>query len=249
MFPIIDLGFIQIPTFFVILSMLMGLAFFITIRRAVKMKMNPIHALDLALVLVVFAIVGARLGHVILEQWDYYLNDPLKILFFWEGGFVFYGGFILSLTAGILFVLWKKRTADLKEYFRLYTPILSFSYAFGRIGCFLEGCCYGKACQLAWSVNGRHPTQLYSSAWEFGVLFFLLGYEKNNEKSLSKNPEKLFFIWLLFHSVGRALTEIWRDDFRGNAPLVSVSTWLSFLWIAVSIGYFSTIKNMFTIQK
>lgn len=243
MFPIIDIGSIQIPTFFFVISMLMGLAFFLTTVRAHKLHVDENFSLDLTFVLVVGGILGARITHVIFENIDYYLANPIKAIYFWEGGFVFFGGFILSFFFGLLFLKIKNKLVYLKIYMQLYTPILSLVYALGRMGCFLEGCCYGKTCQLAWAVSGRHPAQIYSTIWEFGILVFLFNYESRNTNVLKKNPERLFYIWMLLHSVGRAITELFRDDFRGTIPIVSLSTWISVVLITVSCLYFYKNKS------
>jgi phosphatidylglycerol:prolipoprotein diacylglycerol transferase len=238
MYPIIDFGNFQLPTFFLVLSLLMGLVFYLTTQRSRKLRIDEKAALDLSLVLTLAAIVGARLAHVAFENPDYYWDRPIKILFFWEGGFVFYGGFFLSFASGFLFLFLKKKLEYLNLYMQLFTPILSVSYALGRLGCFLEGCCYGKFCFLPWAVSGRHPTQIYSSLWEIAVLILLLNYEAKKETVIQKNPERLFYIWLFFHSIGRGLIEYLRDDFRGDWPLVSISTWVSILLFLVAISYF-----------
>ncbi len=238
MFPLIDFGFFQVPTFFFVISFLMGLAFFLTTLRSRKLGIDENFSLDLAFVLVIGAIVGARLAHVLFENLDYYIQNPIKVIYFWEGGFVFFGGFFLSFAFGLLFLKLKNKMVYLNLYMQIYTPILSLVYGLGRIGCFLEGCCFGKTCQLAWAINGRHPTQIYSSIWEFAVLGILLNYEAHNSRILKKNPERLFYLWMLLHSVGRGITEFFRDDFRGNIPVFSLSTWVSAALFVISTAYF-----------
>lgn len=238
MYPIVDFGLFQIPTFFLVIACLMGLAFFMTTKRSRKLHVDENFSLDLVLALVVGSILGARCAHIIFENLDYYLQNPIKVIYFWEGGFVFYGGFVLSFLFGLIFLLINSKVVYLKIYMQLFTPILSLVYMLGRIGCFMEGCCYGKTCQLIWAVNGRHPTQIYSSLWELGVFLFLMAYESKNEVSLKKNPERLFFIWLLLHSIGRGSIEFLRDDFRGDVPLVSISAWISLVLVAIACGYF-----------
>jgi phosphatidylglycerol---prolipoprotein diacylglyceryl transferase len=237
MLPVIDLGFIQVPSFFLVFSIVMALAFYLTTLRSRKLHLSEKAALDLVLVLTLFGLIGARLGHVIFENLNFYTENPPKIFYFWEGGFVFYGGFIVSFVSGLLFLKFRKRSEFVKPYMQLFTPILSLSYALGRIGCFLEGCCYGKYCDLPWAVSGRHPTQLYSVIWELAVFIFLLAYESKNFERLKKNPERLFFIWLVLHGTGRGLIEFLRDDFRGFSPVLSISTWISLVLIMIGSAY------------
>lgn len=243
MFPVIDFGIIKFPTFFLVVSLIMGLTFYLTTIRSRKLQLDEKSSLDLSLVLILGGLFGARLFHIAFENLDHYLNEPIKVFFFWEGGFVFYGGLIFGFLAGVIFLALKKKLSYLKMYLRLYTPILSISYVLGRIGCFFQGCCYGKFCDWPWSIDSRHPTQIYSSIWELGILFFIINYEVKNVVRIQKNPERLFFIWLLLHSIGRSLIEIVRDDFRGNWPLVSLSTWVSFVLLLISCIYFFRNRN------
>ncbi len=223
MYPWITLGPVIIPTFFIVNTLVAALAFAWTMSRAETNKSNLKFVADLTLVLMVSGLIGARLFHVFYENFDYYRMHPQNILFLWEGGFTFFGGFIFATVSGILFA--KIFQQNPMDYFDLYAPVLSLSYALGRIGCFLNGCCYGKVCDLPWSVAGKHPTQLYSTIWELGILFILLGTEKRNNR-----PAGLIFaLWLILHSVGRFLVELLRDDFRGPSWLISISSWISIL--------------------
>lgn len=166
------------------------------------------------------AFVGARLFHVLYENPEIYLQNPWAIFYFWNGGFVFYGGALLVALTGWIF--FRKRTKEPLAYFDLFTPVASLGYVIGRWACYLAGCCYGRYCSLPWAVKGRHPTQLYASFWELGVLLILLGLEKKNQPK-----GRIFFLWILLHAIGRILMESFRDDFRGAEPGLSISAWIS----------------------
>lgn len=238
MLPILDLGLFQVPSFFLVLSIVMGFVFYLTVKRARKLLINEYVALDFSLILMLSAMIGARLGHVIFENPEYYWQQPIRIFYFWEGGFIFYGGFILSFASGVLYLAINNKLDLMGPYMRLYAPILAVSYAIGRVGCFLEGCCYGKTCRYFWAIDGRHPTQIYSTLGELALFVFLLVYENRNPRMMKKYPERLFFFWLLFHSVGRGLIEFLRDDFRGKIFIFSLSTWISLILFAIACVYF-----------
>lgn len=187
--------------------------------------------MDVALALMIGSFVGARLFHVVYENPEIYLQNPIAIFYFWNGGFVFYGGAILGLLSGWAVLKFRKVSSTL-TYFDLFTPIASLSYALGRLGCLMAGCCYGKHCSLPWAIDGRHPTQVYASLWELGVLSILLGSEKTLKK-----PGQLFFLWLPLHAFGRLLMESLRDDFRGYELGLSVSSWISLILIAGAALY------------
>lgn len=173
--------------------------------------------------------LGGRLFHVLYEEPQYYAEDPWRIIEFWRGGFVYYGGFLLATFAG-LFYLRRKAPHKIFTYLDLFSPVAALSYSLGRVGCLLEGCCYGRYCELPWAISQRHPTQVYASLWELGVVFILIGFEKTKFKS-----GQVFFLWISLHALGRLLMESFRDDFRGPFFLISISSWLSLILLSVGI--------------
>ena len=227
---------------------MMSLSFCITIFWVVKRTQNRnlsrYTILDLCLGVMLGSLIGARLFHILYEQPHEYLENPLRIIKVWQGGFVFYGGAIGGFLGG-LFVLKIKR-----EKWRLWadliTPIGAFGYGLGRLACFLNGCCYGRICHLPWAVNfpniqgERHPTQLYATCLEWGIGFLLLFLEK--KKNFSQKPGQLFFTWMILHSMARIFMEFFRDDFRGTTPFgLSISTLISLLLLAMGLwGFFTT---------
>jgi len=128
-------------------------------------------------------IIGARLGYVLFYDLSMYRKDPFEILFIWHGGMSFHGGLIGVLVGWFIFC-WKNkkslwRTADL---FVVTAPI---GLGLGRIGNFINGELYGRVTQVPWGMifpkGGplpRHPSQLYESVLEGGVLFFILWFMK-----------------------------------------------------------------------
>src|SRR5690606_10671308 len=130
--------------------------------------LQRITAIDLTLVVLVAGFLGARLLHVVYEDWATYLLQPAQIFYIWNGGFVFLGGLGAALIAGILFCSFKREPF----WFWADAAVLpaALAYGLGRLGCFLNGCCYGDICELPWAMTlhgvGRHPTQLYATLWE-----------------------------------------------------------------------------------
>lgn len=237
MFPWITIGPVTIPTFFLVNAIIASLCFVWTMSRAEVSKSDLKFVADLTFVLMVGGLFGARLFHVLYENLDFYQAHPQNIFFLWEGGFTFYGGFLLALLSGLVFAKYSQQSPI--EYFDLYAPVLSLSYALGRVGCLLTGCCYGKACEFPWAINGRHPTQLYSTLWELGVLCILLGLEKKKNRP----PSFIFAVWLMLHATGRFLIEFLRDDFRGPAALLSVSSWISLVLFVIGSVWVVLLKK------
>lgn len=190
-------------------------------------RLNRVFGIDLAFVILVSGLIGGRLFHVLYETPEAYLQEPLKIFYLWQGGFVFYGGFILSALASIFYCYYKKQ--DFFEWADFFAPLLAAGYIYGRIGCFLAGCCYGQSCDLPWAIEDRHPTQLYAVVTEFILLLILL-----SEKKQMRPQGVLFSTWVLGHAIGRLFMEPYRDDFRGQTIFgLSVSQVLSIGLLAI----------------
>lgn len=217
MLPQIKFLGLQLPTFFLVISLSLTLLLFWLSERLDSEKGKAFDrktAFDLSLVIMISGFLGGRLFHVFYEHWDFYANHPLEIFKFWNGGFVYFGGFIAALICSFIFL--KQQKQDLYIWADFMTPLLSASYALGRIGCFFEGCCYGLYCELPWSVAGRHPTQIYMSLGEFFILGFLLLIEKKVKFPFNGY---LFTKWIMLHSIFRFIFEFYRDDDRGQSVL------------------------------
>jgi phosphatidylglycerol:prolipoprotein diacylglycerol transferase len=213
--------------------------------RAPRQGLSRTIALDLGLIVMITSFIGARLFHVFYENFEYYQAEPIKIFYVWEGGFVYYGGALLSAFAGAIF-LYLKSPKNLEAYFDLFAPVMSLSYILGRGACLLTGCCFGKTCDLPWAIAGRHPTQAYAMIFELGALILILGLEKVPYKE--RRPRILgkagavLYVWLIFHALGRLIMEHFRDDFRGPNLGLSISSWISITLIVLSV-YLVSRKN------
>ena len=251
MYPLIPISeSISIPTYLLIISLTYCFSIFWVLKRAQKFEYNTKLALDICLTIMIGGFIGARALHILYEEPSYYLENPLDIFKVWQGGFVFYGGAIAAFFSTAFLI--KKRGENLFQWLDLFAPIAAGGYAMGRLACFFNGCCYGKACQLPWAVQFppslhshetilRHPTQLYAFSWEIILLILLLLLEKR--KTL-KTPGHLFLTWTSLHSIGRLIMETFRDDNRGHFILnQSISTWLSLIILTTSLYYLKKTKT------
>lgn len=254
MYPIaFSFGDVAVPSYFLLLSLTCCLSMIFAAKRSDRLNLPRNIAIDLCLIVFFFGLLGARAFHVVFEYPALYLEQPERILRLWEGGFVFYGGALLAFFASFIYLRWKKQ--NLLEWLDLAAPIIAFSYALGRVGCFLAGCCYGLACQLPWAVTfprgsegpagiGVHPTQLYATMWEGIVVVVLLWLQKSKSRLLSKVGD-LFWIWLMLHGLGRIFMEMFRADYRGQPYYgLSISTWISLgLMTLAAFMYLSETKR------
>lgn len=232
MFPLIKLSSsVQVPTYYLIISCAVSLCLLWLHRRVNKSVLSHRVALDLSLIIMITGFVGGRLMHVFYESFDYYREDFNRIFYFWDGGFVFYGGAFLAAFFSLIFLKIKAPSKTL-QYLDLFSPVTSLAYALGRIACLFAGCCYGRYCDLPWAIAGRHPTQAYATAWELLVVLLLVKIETT---AFAKTPGRVFFIWMILHGLGRMMMEYFRDDFRGPLVFLSISSWISLAVIATGL--------------
>lgn len=217
--------------YYLVISLVICICLIWLSKRVRQQRLNAKIALDSSIIIMLASLVGARLFHVLYESPEFYFDNPMAIFYIWNGGFVFYGGALLAVLCGIIFIH-KKAPLDLAKYLDLFAPVASLAYALGRWACFFAGCCYGKYCDLPWAVGGRHPTQLYASFWELGCLSLLLALETSSQR---KKAGQIFFLWISLHAIGRLIMETFRDDFRGPTAGFSISSWISLAILAIGI--------------
>ena len=106
-----------------------------------KEKIDKDRLYDMAIWIIIGGIAGARIWFV-FENFYLYKNDILSVIKIWEGGMVFYGGLIGGFSAGIIYL--RRNHLDIERVGDITVPAFSLGIFIGRIGCFLNGCCYGK---------------------------------------------------------------------------------------------------------
>ena len=232
MYPELVFGSLHVSTYYLMTSFATVVASLWFLKRAHQRQLARVTAIDLTLVLLVAGFVGARVLHVAFEEPDYYRDHPWATLYVWNGGFVYLGGLVAAAFAGVFFCQWRR------EPFWTWADAVALpaglGYALGRIGCFLNGCCYGGECHLPWSIHlqgaDRHPTQLYAVLWNLIAVAVLARLEPRWRK-----PGTLFHAWLITFSVGRVVMESFRDDPRGPALLgLSLGVWMSLGLISIT---------------
>jgi len=163
---------------------------------------------DFLFYLIVVSIIGARLLYVLVNI-DSFIQHPLDIIKVWQGGLVFYGGFIAAVLYALIYCKYKK--INIKRLADVFAPALVLGHSFGRIGCLLSGCCYGKETHCLIAVNNRYPTQIFEAAGNL-IIFFILHklYKKSHKDG------HIFLLYLIFYSVLRFSIEFFRGDDRGS---------------------------------
>lgn len=190
---------------------------------------------DKVFYIVIWAVIGGLLGAKILyiiTQIKEIAANPKLLLSSISDGFVVYGGIIGGILSAMIYCKIKK--LPFLKYFDLLIPSVALAQGFGRIGCFLAGCCYGKETDSvigivfhdsAYAPNGLSllPTQLISSGLNFIHFAVLVWFTKRK-----KGDGQIAGLYLIFYSVGRFILEFFRGDLiRGSVGSLSTSQFIA----------------------
>lgn len=191
--------------------------------RARRENISGDRIADVVLWLMVGSIVGARAVYVTTYWREEFAGQPLSEIFaVWHGGLVYYGGLIGGIIGGAAYVTWKKmplwKTAD------VLAPSIALGSFFGRIGCLLNGCCYGRPTDLPWAITFTnpsahelsgtpldvplHPTQIYDGLLNL-VLYGFLAWLFRRKKF----DGEIFATYLICYAIARSLVERFRGDY------------------------------------
>lgn len=179
---------------------------------AASVAITAEQAVDFSCFALLGGIVGGRVLYVIL-QWEAFARDPLEIIALWHGGLVWYGGFIGGVVAGWLYV--RAQRLDVLKVLDHFVPFLAIGHAIGRVGCFFNGCCYGKAttswCGI-WFPGQEQavlPTQLFEAV---GLLVLFLLLRRLQSPSILRSPGTVLSVYLIGYGLLRFTIEGLRGD-------------------------------------
>ncbi len=221
MHPILlDFGSFSLYTYGLFVALGFMTAIFISQKMATPHNIKHETISDIFFIVLVSALIGARALYVIIS-FDAYKNNLLDIFKIWNGGLVFFGGFIFSviITAAYL----KYRELNIWLTADVLAPGVAIGHAVGRIGCLFAGCCYGETCDLPFAIKftdpqslaplnvDLHPTQVYMVLSNL-VLFFILLW-LNKKKRFNG---MIFLSYIMLYSLFRFVIEFFRGDFRGD---------------------------------
>jgi phosphatidylglycerol:prolipoprotein diacylglycerol transferase len=211
-------------------------------RRARLANVSGDVIADVTLWLMAGSIVGARFVYVTTYWKQEFAGQPFfEVFMIQHGGLVYYGGLIGAAAAGIFYLAWKKlpvwKVAD------ILAPSIALGSVFGRIGCLLNGCCYGRACNLPWAISFPadnplnpptypvHPTEIYDGLLNL-VLYVFLAWLFRRKKF----DGQIFSAYLMIYAMFRSIAESFRGDYPADhvhagmftsAQLVSVPIFIA----------------------
>lgn len=191
-------------------------------RVARSRGIEPDRVYDLGLVCLLSGVIGARAVYILInpetEKWSEFIQV-------WNGGLSFHGGVILALICGWLYT--KRAKIPFMVAADLAAPSIAIGYAITRIGCFMNGCCYGAPTSLPWGVSFQehglstppsHPTQLYAAAASFLIFLLLTRLEKQHRAT-----GFVFVSYLGLYSIYRFLIEFLRAGYSAKVMALGLT--------------------------
>lgn len=218
-------------------------------RESRRLGQNPAQAMDLVFYVILAGIIGSRVLHVAIAERERFFANPFIFIRIWEGGLVFYGGLIASVVVSAWYV--RRHRMPLLMTFDIFSPGLSLGHAIGRIGCFLAGCCYGRAVgHEAWfsvvfpprprtfAPTGvpLYPTQLMEVAGELIIFSLLVGL-----RHIQRFEGQIIATYLMLYAVLRTVVELFRGDAeRGYVidPWLSTSQFISIVMFLCGVALY-----------
>lgn len=237
---LLHIGFIQIHSY----GLMLAVAFVVGIwwtRREMRIARLPADwPLDAAVYVIILSILLARLAYVVMDL-PYYLAEPSTIFQVQLGGLSVHGGIAGGMLG--LYIFFRRRGWGMLRYGEPILPALALSTAIGRIGCFLNGCCYGAPCELPWAFalpelgDGvpRHPAQLYALALNLMLFFALVALRNHRRKGGD---------WLAYYLIGYGIVRFVVEIFRAGVSSVvgwgglTYAQWMSLGLVAAGLVFF-----------
>ena len=213
-------GILHIRSYGLMLATAFLVGTWLGLEEARRRNLDPDHLVTVVLATLVSSVIGARLLYV-AEHLDEFRTQWGNLFAVWQGGLTLYGGIVAGTAAG----LWMARRLHMPMWgvADALAPSMALGTMFGRIGCFLNGCCYGRPTRMPWGIVYPpdsfpglefgsvpiHPAQLYNALFGLGLFAVLWGVRKR-----VKVPGTLFWTCLIAFALGR----IGLDTFRAYEP-------------------------------
>ena len=246
MYPLLfELGPLNIYSYGVILGGSYFLALWYALRRARRAGLNEQRIVDLGIVGIVSAVVGAKLMLVVVD-FDRYAADPSQLTALLMAGGVFYGGLLLAVPTCWWYI--RRNGLPLWTTCDLFAPGIALAQGMGRMGCLLAGCCFGRPTEAPWGITfsstlaaansgtplgvALHPSQIYESI----AVLLILGVLLAGERRWRAFPGRTFWTYVLLYAVARIVLELFRGDPRGMVlDALPTSQFVSALLVPASI--------------
>lgn len=236
-----EIGNFKVHSFglLVMLGFIAGL--YLARRRAARFGFSEEDLTSVTFWILVPGILGARILFVV-QEWGYYKQHPAEI-FSQFSGLTSFGGLIFGFL-GVLLWRWRRRVA-LWPLLDWLAPSFLVAHAIGRIGCLLNGCCYGGTCTLPWGIHvpeqpGKlvHPAQVYDALMNLAALPVLLRFER-----IGRPAGFVFGLMVALHGLARFIYEFWRagttSTYMGSLPITDAQA-MALALVVVGVAIMAT---------
>ncbi|HQD39749.1 MAG: prolipoprotein diacylglyceryl transferase [Firmicutes bacterium] len=230
MLPVLfSIGPYEFYTYGLTLAIAFIVGILIVTREASREGLDEDAVFNLSLLAIISALIGARLGFVV-QNLKHYLANPKEILMVGEGGLTLYGGLFLAILVSWLYA--RRKALPFWKIANLTAPVIALGSAIARVGCFLNGCCYGREALPPWGVSFDGGLPVYPvQLWESGLcLLLFFGLWKYRKKA---RDGQLFLMYLAGYSLIRFVIEFW----RWGEPIflsLTLAQWVSLGILAVA---------------
>ncbi len=249
----LDLGFVQIKYYGIIYALGFVLAYFLIkhLHSYFRLKLEESELIDLMLYLILGIVVGSRLFYCFVYAPQYFIQNPIKILYFWNGGLSFHGGFIGAIIATYMY------SKNYKKNFLALTDAATLPAALalclGRIGNLINGELIGRVTNLPFCINYkgfdgcRHPSQVYASIKNLIIFITLFSLRKKKLKTGSYSA-----IFIAMYSTMRFIIGYFREPDPQVGYLLlnlTMGQWLNIIMFTFGVGFLIFINRNNLIKK
>jgi len=233
------------------------LGFVIFYYEAKRQSLNKSIIINVGIIATITGFIGAKIQHILFDGFfEIYLQKPVAMLKFWKGGYAVYGSVVFALPAIVLYLTLNRE--KVLKYLDAISYSLALGISLGRVGCFLNGCCFGNISvsplALTFLKSGdsaryqfnhsiiHHlgkvpypviPTQIISTISNFIIFLFLFLVVRKKYKK----DGTVFGLWLALYAIFRFIIEYFRSDDRGMffGGLLSTSQIIAVVALIVGI--------------
>ncbi len=241
-----------VPDYALLQAVSIVLGIYLAVHTAARNGLDAEKVFRTCLLTVAGALIGARL-YIVLRHAGYYSAHLVETLFFWQGGTASVGAYLGGGVAAMAVAKWQNLPAS--KFYDASAPSVALAIALGRVGCFVNGCCFGRVSELPWALRFPegsgpyfaqlragliaphalslpvHPTQLYEALYAFSLFFILLAYKK-----YQKRDGQLIALLAILYPLGRFLNEFLRGDDRGSVLGLSLPQIFSIVMLIVGVS-------------
>ena len=226
---LLHLGFLHLRSYGLMMAVAFVVGTFLGLREARRLGLDEDRVVNVILATLIASVFGARMLYV-LEHLSEFRREWTSVLALWQGGLTLYGGIAAGTFAGL--VAAKRLRLPVWITADALTPSLALGTMFGRIGCFLNGCCYGRPTPLPWGVvfphdsfsfleygdQPVHPSQLYNAI--VGLLLFVLF---QSLRGRFRVPGVMFWSFIVLFALIRIPLDLTRT-YETDAVLMRIGT-------------------------